>query len=49
MSRALVKETDGDALADDPLPRPPRQQPCYMMKWRPTLVASAGFRHWGVN
>lgn len=30
MSRAFVKETDGDALADDPLPRPPRQQPCYM-------------------
>lgn len=29
MSRAFVKEGDGEAL-DDPLPRPLRVQPCYM-------------------
>lgn len=31
MSRAFVKEDDGQAL-DDPPPRPPRVQPCYITR-----------------
>jgi len=40
MSRAFVKEDDGQAL-DDPPPRPPRVQPCYITRHGFTALREA--------